>query len=386
MIQRKAIRKIKEMAGKFPVLAFVGPRQSGKTTLTKIAFPDYQYVSLENPDRLEFATKDPKGFLESYGSKTIIDEAQNVPQLFSYIQQIVDENSETAQYILSGSQNFLLLETISQSLAGRVYISELLPLAHAEIATVQEQDLYTSIFKGGYPRIYDKNIQPNDYYPSYIQTYIERDIRSIINVHDLSKFRQFVTVCATYTGQLLNINNISKEVGIDAKTAKSWLSLLETSYIAFTLKPWFRNFKKRLMKSPKLYFYDTGLVCNLLGFEDAQSIQNSSLKGALFENYILTEVLKTHYNSGKSKNFYFWRDSNGNEIDLIIEKGLNVQCVEMKAGLTVKSEHLKSLHYLDQLEHQLDIKHYLINGADVVEKRSNETILPWNEVEQIISK
>jgi len=266
-----------------------------------------------------------------------------------------------------------------------VYISELLPLSNAEIKTVEDQDLYTSIFRGGYPRIYDKDINPTDYYPSYIQTYIERDIRTIINVHDLSKFRQFVLVCATYTGQALNLNNLSKEVGVDAKTVKNWLSLLETSYIAFTLKPWFRNFKKRLTKSPKLYFYDTGLVCNLLGMEDAQSVRESSFKGALFENYALIEILKTHYNSGKSKNFYFWRDSNGNEIDLIIEKGLNVQCVEMKAGLTVKPEHLKSLHYLDNLEHQLSFKHYLINADDVVEKRTHETILSWNHVDQILA-
>lgn len=383
MIQREARTKIQEMAGKFAVIALVGPRQSGKTTLAKNLFQEYDYVSLENPDRLEFALSDPYGFLEAYGPKTIIDEAQNAPTLFSYIQQIVDESSDTAQYILSGSQNFLLLEKISQSLAGRVYIAELLPLSQTEIQTVQKQELYPSILYGGYPRIYDKEIHPSDYFPSYIQTYLERDVRTIINVHDLGKFRQFVTVCATYTGQQVNANTISKEVGIDAKTVKKWLSILETSYIAFTLKPWFKNFKKRLTKSPKLYFYDTGLVCNLLGLDNAESIQNSSLKGPLFENYILTEILKCHHNHGKSKNFYFWRDSNGNEIDLIIERGLNVQCVEMKAGLTVTKNHIKALHYLDNLEHKLSIRHYLINATDGIEKRTNETILGWNHVNKI---
>lgn len=383
MIQRNAKEKILEMAEKFPVLVFTGPRQSGKTTLSKLVFPHYKYVSLENPDNLEFAQSDPNGFLKIYDQYVIIDEAQNAPQLFSYIQQIVDESGISGHYILSGSQNYLLLEKITQSLAGRAYLMELLPLCYSEINTVKQQDAFLSIINGGYPRIYDKNIEPSDFHPSYIQTYIERDVRTMVNVQDLSLFRKFVDLCAVHSGQIFNANSISKSIEVDLKTVQRWLSILETSYIAFTLKPWHRNFSKRIIKSPKLYFYDTGLLSYLLGIETPEELLSSTYKGALFENYALLEIMKNHKNKGLKRNYYFWRDSNGNEIDLIIERGLKIQCVEMKASATVKSEFLKSLHYLDSLDPGMQLKHYLVNTQDESQQRTNETIVSWKDAEII---
>jgi predicted AAA+ superfamily ATPase len=267
MIIREAQRKITQIAEKFPVILLTGPRQSGKTTLSKTLFSNYTYVSLENPDNLDFAESDPKGFLRIYDKYVIIDEAQKCPSLFSYIQQIVDESNISGQFILTGSQNFLLVEKITQSLAGRVYIMELLPFTQQEI----KQERWTqAIINGGYPRIFDKKISPQDYFPNYIETYIERDVRSILRVQDLAVFRKFVYMLAHHVGQLINFNHISKELGVDLKTVQRWLSVLEASYIVFTLKPWHKNFAKRLVKTPKLYFYDSGIVAFLLGIESEE--------------------------------------------------------------------------------------------------------------------
>ena len=383
MIFRNSKEKILEMVKKFPILVFTGPRQSGKTTLSRMIFPNYRYVSLENPDNFFFAQNDPKGFLKIYDKFVIFDEAQNAPHLFSYLQQIVDDSGISGQFILSGSQNFLMLERITQSLAGRVYIMELLPLSYSEIVTVKKQNVFQSIVHGGYPRIYDKSIAPSDFYPSYIQTYIERDVRTMVQVHDLTLFRKFIDLCAHHVGQIFNANHFSKLLGLDNKTVQRWLSILETSYIAFTLKPWHKNFQKRVVKSAKLYFYDTGLVSHLIGIDSDEEIVTSVYKVALFENYALIEIMKYHKNKGINRRYYFWRDSNGNEIDLIIEKGLKVKCVEMKSSETVKSEFLKSLHYLDDLDPSLQMSHYLVNTQDSSQKRSDETIVSWKEIEMI---
>ena len=379
MISRLAINKILEMAKKFPVLVFTGPRQSGKTTLSKIAFPNYRYVSLENPDNLEFALNDPRGFLSVYDKYVIIDEAQKAPELFSYIQQIVDDANLSGQYILSGSQNFLLLEKITQSLAGRVYLMELLPLCHPEIKTKKEFGVFDEIVTGGYPRVYDKDIAPSDFYPGYVKTYVERDVRSIVNVQDVRLFRKFVSLLAHHTGQLFNASEISKHLGIDSKTVQRWISILESSYIAFTLAPWHVNFSKRIVKTPKIYFYDVGLVCYLLGIKSPEALMHSSYKGALFENFCLLEIMKSHKNNGQNLEYYFWRDSNGNEIDLLIPNGNKLQCVEIKASQTVKNEYVKSLHFLDEIATGFNIEHYLMNTLDYSQKRSQETILSWKD-------
>jgi len=382
MIQRNARFKMMEMAQKFPVLVFTGPRQSGKTTLAKLVFPEYRYVSLENPDNLAFALSDPRGFLAIYDKYVIIDEAQSAPQLFSYIQQLVDDSGLTGQYVLSGSQNFLLLEKITQSLAGRVYLMELLPLAQDEIQGVEQQNVFEAVFKGSYPRVYDKQIQPRDFYPAYVRTYVERDVKTIINVQDLALFRKFLSLLAHHVGQLFNASSISKQLGVDSKTVQRWMSLLESSYIAFTLHPWHANFSKRIVKTPKIYFYDTGLVAYLLGIKKSEDLVLSTYKGALFENYCILELLKSHKNKGVTQDFYFWRDSNGNEIDLLLVDGLEVACLEMKASQTVKPEYLKALHYLDETT-GYNYNHYLINTLDSNQKRTNETIVSWGKVNDL---
>lgn len=383
MVSRRASAKLLDMATKYPVLLVTGPRQSGKTILTKLAFPEHHYVNLEDPDNRAYAAQDPKGLLTTY-DKLIIDEAQNVPELFSYIQRIVDEKNIPGQFILSGSQNFLLLEKITQSLAGRVYILELLPLSYSELSKNQEISLEELLLQGGYPRIYDWKISANDFYPSYVKTYIERDVRPIANVHNLQIFRKFLTLCAHHVGQLFVANNFAKELGVDFKTIKNWMSILETSYIAFTLAPYHNNLSKRIIKTPKLYFYDVGLVSFILGLEHKEDLLASKYRGAIFENFVLLEIMKNHNADGVHRNYSFWRDSNQNEIDLIIEKGLKVTCVEMKYSQTVKSEFLKSLHYIDNIKGDLALNHALVNSLNESQKRTNETIVSWRDIDKYL--
>jgi predicted AAA+ superfamily ATPase len=383
MITRKAENTLRYMAKKFPVLVLTGPRQSGKTTLTKLCFPEYRYVSLENPQVREFALSDPAGFLALYDRNVIIDEAQNAPELFSYIQQIVDESNLTGQYILTGSQNFLLLEKITQTLAGRVYIAELLPLCHSEISQVKATTIEEELFNGSYPRLYDRDIAPKDFFPSYIKTYVERDVRTIVQIQELKLFRRFLSLLAHQTGQLFNASELAKKLQIDSKTVQRWLSILETSYIAFTLEPWHKNLSKRVVKTPKLYFYDTGVLCSLLGIKSTEELITSPYKGAIFENYILLEFMKVYKSTGEQVNYSFWRDSNQNEIDLLVTDGQQLTCVEMKASLTVRPEHIRSLHYLDNLVEETQLRHFLVNFYNETQQRSKETILSWRDVERV---
>ncbi len=383
MLDRTIEHKLLEMATKFPVLAITGPRQSGKTTLCKKLFNDYRYVTLENPDNKEFAQSDPKGFLDEYNDYVIIDEVQNVPELFSYIQGLVDESGKAGQYILTGSQNFLLLEKISQTLAGRIYIYHLLPFSYSELKTKYKQGLLANIFKGGYPRIYDKDIHPSDFFPSYTQTYLERDVRNILNVKNINTFGAFLKLCAGRIGQIFNSSNIANELGIDHKTVMSWLSLLEASFIVYRLQPWHTNFNKRTIKSPKIYFYDTGLACYLLGLKNKKEITLHFTKGALFENYIINEHLKNRWNNGLQFASYFWRDSSGNEIDLLIEEGKNLKIVEIKSGKTIKTDFFKSLNRFEKLANDFSVKKYLIYGGDESQKRTIAQIFSWDKVTRL---
>lgn len=351
MIKRELTDKIKEISLKFPIVTLIGPRQSGKSTLLREIFNDYKYVSLENIDTREFANTDPRGFLQTYPTHTIIDEAQHAPQLFSYIQTHVDLTNETGMYLLAGSQNFQLLEKINQSLAGRTAILKLLPFSRRELrdAGLLKSSLDEQIFTGFYPRIYDKDISPTDYYPPYIQTYVERDVRTILNVTDLNKFVRFIRLCAGRIGQILNLTSLANETGISASTAEGWLSVLEASFICYRIEPNFNNYNKRIVKSPKLYFYDTGLACSLLGLASPQQVSTFYMRGALIENLVINQFIKDSLNNGITPDLTYWRDSQGHEIDLISTQNGQMTAYEIKSSATFSKDYFKNLSLWSKL-------------------------------------
>lgn len=383
MIQRDIVAKIKLMSQKMPVISITGPRQSGKTTVAKMCFPEYDYVNLENPDTFEDAKSDPRLFLSRHKKGLIIDEVQLFPALFSYIQTISDENNKPGEFILTGSQNFLLSEKISQSLAGRVFVTHLLPFSIAELKqSGYNFDTYDqAIFKGFYPRLYDKQIEPTLFYPSYIQTYTERDIRQIVNVSNLFLFQKFMRLAAGRVGQLLNYTNISIELGVDLKTVKSWFSILETSFIVFFLPPHYKNYSKRLVKSPKLYFYDTGLVCSLLGLKNEEDINLHWAKGALFENLIVADLMKNYFNKVEIPPMYYWRDNTGNEVDCLIDDAVRIKSVEIKSSTTIHTDFMKGLNYYKKLNDTS--KPYLIYGGDECRKRKEADVLSWHNCKEL---
>ena len=326
-----------------------GPRQSGKTTLVKALFGSKQYISLENPDIRSFAIEDPRGFLVQYPEGAILDEVQRVPELFSYLQQILDDKDQPGLFILTGSNNFLLQENITQSLAGRIGQLTLLPFCLSELNGLPQNSINEYLFKGMYPPLYDKNFETEKWYANYIQTYIERDVRQIKNITNLLAFERFVKLCAGRIGQLLNMNSLAIETGVDNKTITSWISVLESSFIIFRLQPQHKNFNKRIVKMPKLYFYDTGLACALLGFSAAAQLQHHPLRGNLFENFIITELLKQRLNSGKTNNLYFWRDNTGHEVDVLLEANGTLYPVEIKSGETITPDYFKAINYWNKI-------------------------------------
>ena len=385
ILNRQIEGKLEAMREKFPVIVITGPRQSGKTTLVKKMFKDYPYVSLEDIDRRQYALEDPRGFLEDYRQQVIIDEIQNAPDLFSYIQTKADESRETGQYILTGSQNFLLLQKVSQTLAGRAYISRLLPFSYAETAGIFQPDLEDVLYKGGYPPIYDRGIEPADFFPSYIQTYLERDVRNIISIENLHDFSNFISVCAGRCGQVFNASAVSNEIGISHQTVKRWLSVLEASYIVFKLPPWHKNFNKRITKRFKLYFYDTGLAAHLLGLRKKQDLKVHFAKGALFENYIIAECVKNYWNRGLSAPFYFWRENNGLEIDLIIDHIQKIKSIEIKSARTTGKSLFKNLVSFNKITgDKLHIQSFLVYGGEQKENRTAANILPWNNLGELV--
>ncbi|HRY33088.1 MAG TPA: ATP-binding protein [Bacteroidales bacterium] len=366
------------MAGKFPAISITGPRQSGKTTLVKACFPHYQYFSLEDPDIRLLAEQDPRSFLSGSEKGIILDEVQRLPQLFSYIQGIADTNRRPGRFILTGSQNFLLLENISQSLAGRVAILKLLPLSITELhhAQIKEPDYESCLLKGFYPGLFDRDIEPSDFYPHYLQTYVERDIRMLKNINDLSMFIRFVKMCAGRTGQLVNLSSLANDSGISVPTAKSWISLLEASYIIFLLEPHYRNMTRRLVKAPKLYFTDTGLLCHLLGIKNKEQLSLHYLKGNIFENMIMGELMKAKLNQGLEPSLTFWRDKTGHEVDCILEEGNSLMPVEIKAGRTFQEEYLKGIKYYRKLAGE-NLPSILIYGGNQEYTVENVIILPY---------
>ncbi len=384
MTDRKIKKQIITMAKKMPIIAITGPRQSGKTTLAKMCFPDYKYVNLESPDTFAEAKYDPRSFLLNKKDGIIIDEVQRFPELFSYIQILSDESGKAGEYILTGSQNFLLFEKISQSLAGRVFITHLLPFSFEELSNQIENknDYAKYIFNGFYPRLYKNAIKPTLFYPSYIQTYAERDLRQIANISNLFLFQKFLRIAAGRIGQLVNFSNIANELDIDQKTVKSWFNILETSFIVFFLQPHHKNFNKRIVKTPKLYFYDTGLACNLLGIKKQDEIEIHWAKGALFENMIIADIVKNFYNRATPAPIYFWRDNVGNEIDCIIDEYSKIKCVEIKSSKTFSPDFFKGLNYYHNLNK--DSEKYLIYGGNKSRKIKEISIVTWDNTPKIL--
>lgn len=357
LVKRILSVQLKKFSQYFPVVAILGPRQSGKTTLAQMTFAKYHYVNLENLDTRALALADPRGFLERLLTEkgVILDEFQYVPELLSYMQEIVDREKKPGFFILTGSQNFLINQAITQSLAGRVGILTLLPLSikELEVARILPKSSKKAIFTGCYPKVCtQKKLAPNLIYPSYIQTYIERDVRSLSNISNLNLFKNFMGLCAGRIGQLLNVASLANDCAISVPTAKSWLSILEASYIIFRLVPHHKNFSKRLIKNPKLYFYDTGIACSVLGIETAKDLENHYLRGPLFENYMIVDVLKQYYNQAKIPKVYFWRDSHGHEIDCIIERADQLYPIEIKSGMTITNDFFAGLNYWQELTQQ----------------------------------
>ena len=341
-------------------------------------FDGLSYVNLENPDTRKFAMEDPRGFLSNYPHGAILDEIQRVPELFSYLQQILDEQQVNGLFILTGSNNFLLQESISQSLAGRVGYLFLLPLTIRETGD-SEKNANGIIFKGCYPALYNNSTDAARFYANYIRTYVERDVRLIKNITDLYAFERFLRLCAGRIGQLLNMSSLSSEVGVDVKTISSWIGVLEASFILFRLQPYHKNFNKRIVKMPKLYFYDTGLAVALLGIESADQLTVHSSRGSLFENLVIVDLLKSRYNTGKSNNLFFWRDSTGNEIDILVDKGISRLPVEVKSGQTLSEESFRGLKFWNRLTQTEG--GILIYGGDTIQKRSSGiTVIPFNSI------
>jgi uncharacterized protein len=382
MIERVLKIKLLEIVSKYPVITLTGPRQSGKSTLLKSLFTDYQYVSLEDPDSRSFAQNDPRGFINTYPDKTIIDEVQRVPDLFSYIQTHTDNQGKEGMYLLAGSHNFLLMQSVTQSLAGRTAILKLLPFSHSEMSDgmVLPGSVNDEIFKGAYPRIYDKNISPADFYPYYLQTYVERDVRILKNVGDLSNFIRFIKLCAGRIGQLLNLSSLANDCGISAPTASDWISMLEASYIIHLLKPDHANYSKRLVKSPKLYFYDTGLACSLLEIKNSEQLNAHYLRGALFENLVINEFMKSSLNRGEEPQISFWRDKLGNEIDLVYRTGNREFAFEIKSGQTFSADYFKGINYWRKYSQANSESCFIVYAGEKSLKTSNGQVFAWNEL------
>lgn len=381
IIERNLTKHLKKMLKMFPVITLTGPRQSGKTTLLKEFFHDYSYFNLERLDYRELILSDPIGFLKTAGSKVIFDEAQNVPELFSYIQVISDEKGTPGQFILSGSQSFLLNQKVSQSLAGRVSVNHLFPFDITELPATKKLNYLEQIVKGFYPRIYHHSINAKDFYPSYLQTYIERDVRTLKSVENLSTFSRFLSLCAGRVGQILNLSSLANDTGISVNTAKSWLSLLEASFIVYLLQPYYKNFNKRLIKSPKLYFYDTGIVSSLLRITDYQIVRTYPLYGALFENLVISEIIKIFFHAGIRPHIYYWKESNGKEIDCIIEKSPSeIIAIEIKGGETFNKDYLNSLIGFPDTSDNLKVHKYLVHPEADKFKVKNISIQSWEDL------
>lgn len=379
MIPRHAENTVRTLLHGFPMVTLTGPRQSGKTTLAKAVFKDRPYASLEEPDLRRFAQEDPRSFLGRFSDGAVLDEIQRCPELLSYLQSMVDEDGRMGMFLLTGSQQFGLMSGITQSLAGRTAFVELLPFSLPELADagVQPPDIDRVLVKGCYPPLYDRKIAPSAWFNAYVAAYVERDVRQMLKIQDLESFQRFVRMCAGRTGQLLNLSSLATECGITHNTAKAWISVLEASYLVFLLPPHHANFNKRLVKTPKLYFYDVGLAAWLLGIKSEEQMEPHPLRGNLFENLIVSELIKSRLNQGEKPAFYFWRDSNGNEVDLIIEQGTGWMPVEIKSGRTLTRDSFKGLEKWCALAGQAAHQPTLIYGGHETYRHKDIRVFGW---------
>lgn len=383
MIHRTIAVKVLELIEKFPIVAITGPRQSGKTTLSKMIKPDYKYVNLENLSNREFAMNDPIGFLTTYSNGVIIDEIQNVPSLFSYLQVVTDERNINGEYIITGSQNFLMMEQITQSLAGRVAMFNLLPFSFKELENTKyrPENWENYALSGSYPRRIIQDIQPSDYYENYLKTYIERDVRLLKNISNLDLFQKFIQLLSGRVGQLFNQSSLGNELDLDNKTISSWFTLLEASFITFKLQPYHENFNKRVVKTPKIYFYDIGLLCHLLGIRTIHDLENHYTKGSIYENLIVLELLKNTINNTSNAKQYFWRDASQNEVDLIIENGIYTNAFEIKSSKTINKNFFKGLDYFKKINPKAKLG--IIYGGFESQNRTNYTIYTLEDLPSI---
>ena len=382
MIKREITKELLVQLQEYPIVTVLGPRQSGKTTLVRNVLPEYDYVSLEDPDNRELAIEDPKAFLKRYQGKTIFDEIQRTPNLLSYLQGIVDNENINGRFVLTGSHQLELRAAVSQSLAGRTGILHLLPLSIAELksASIEFDDFESYVVHGFLPRIYDQNQRPSRAYSNYYQTYIERDVRSIINVGDLDTFGRFIRLCAGRTGQLINFSSLAADCGISNMTAKRWLSVLQASFIIAQVRPHYENFSKRLIKSPKLYFLDTGLLSFLLGIRSTEELRYHSLRGSIFESYVFSELYKLFLNQGQIPDIYFWQDISRHEVDFIIDRGSKVLPIEVKSGETLVSDSFKGLKYFKELSNTKSERPVLIYGGNDNYIRNDIQVLSWQNL------
>lgn len=388
MIRRVLETRLRALARKFPVVTVTGPRQSGKTTLCRAVFPGKPYVSLEAPDVQDFARRDPRAFLAQHHDGAVLDEVHRVPDLLSYIQTIVDAHRGAGRFILTGSANFTLLQSLGQSLAGRTALLELLPLGLEEVRRFRNPpaDLFDLLWRGTYPAVYDRGLEPGDWYPSYVATYIERDVRTILNVGDLVAFQTFLRLCAGRVGQLLNLSSLGSDAGVTHGTAKAWLSVLEAGYVAWRLPPFHANVSKRLIKAPKVHFVDSGLACYLLGIRSPDQLREHPLRGAVFETWVASEILKSRTHRGLPPSLSFFRDRKGAEVDVLVEVGRGILAVEAKSGQTIAGDFLAGLEAFAAMVGapgpRRKVRGFVVYGGGEPQRRSTATIVPWARLDR----